>query len=272
MELESLWATLDERLLPVLRDYRERLPSLKVSEKADRTLLSEADLAAQKLIVDTILEAYPNSGFVAEEDDEPIPRQGKPMWVIDPIDGTSQFVSPAGREFCSVVCRLDDGVPTAAYVLAPELGTGRSPISIQWASQVTVNGEPAKPLPARSTPIRASVTRSKNSEPRHYEAELTRVGCAMKLRTTSQTLDMVRACVDLSACTGEPEQQFDVFYRRDQKVWDSLAGIAFAMSVGRLVRDGNGQDPIPVTEDLLEVERSCQQGRLEGAGAGRPDR
>lgn len=257
MNLESLWTTLDERLLPVLQSYRERLPTLEVSEKADKTLLSEADLAAQRLIVDTILEAFPESGFVAEEDDEPIPRQGNPVWVIDPIDGTSEFVSATGREFCSVVCRLDDGVPTAAYVLAPELGDGRQPIRIHWAAHVTVNDEPAKPLPARSKPVRASVTRSKGSQPRSFEAELTRAGCDMKLRTTSQTLDMVRACVDLSPWTGAPDQQFDFFYRPNQKVWDGLAGMAFAMAMGRIARDGSGRDPVPVSPELL-AEREPQ--------------
>src|SRR4051812_589164 len=58
VKLESLWTKLDELLLPVLRSYRERLPTLEVSEKADRTLLSEADLAAQRLIVETILAAF----------------------------------------------------------------------------------------------------------------------------------------------------------------------------------------------------------------------
>lgn len=42
-----LWATLDERLLPMLRSYRQRLPTLHVTEKADSTLLSEADLAVR---------------------------------------------------------------------------------------------------------------------------------------------------------------------------------------------------------------------------------
>lgn len=251
VKLESLWTKLDELLLPVLRSYRERLPALEVSEKADRTLLSEADLAAQKLIVETILAAFPGSGFVAEEDDEPLPRHGSPVWVIDPIDGTSEFVSPTGREFCSVVCRLDDGVPTAAYVLAPELGAGRRPIRIHWATQVTVNDEPAKPLPAHDKPVRASVTRSKGTEPRPYEADLAEIGCEMKLRTTSQTLDMVRACADLSAWTGDPDKQFDVFYRREQKVWDGIAGIALATAMGRLARDGNGRDPVPISQDML---------------------
>lgn len=173
MDLESLWTTLDERLLPVLQSYRQRLPTLDVSVKADKTLLSEADLAAQKLIVEAILELFPGSRFVAEEDDQPLPRQGTPMWVIDPIDGTSQFVDPLGREYCSVVCRLDEGTPTGAYVLATRTWCGWQPDQRPLVpGHVTVNGKPAVALPRRSTPRRVSVTRSKNSSPRPYESEL----------------------------------------------------------------------------------------------------
>jgi 3'(2'), 5'-bisphosphate nucleotidase len=212
VDLDSLWTTLDDRLLPLFRDYRRRLPTLNVVEKADRTLLSEADVAVQDVIVESILSLFPGSGFVAEEEDSRLPRQGSPTWVIDPIDGTAEFVNPSSPEFCSVVCRLDDGTPTGAYVLAPELARGES-ISIHWATRVTVNGPRALPPPQRDMPVRVSVTRSKGSPARAFERELARTGCEMKLRTTSQTLDMVRTAIDLTTWTGTPGDQFDVFYR-----------------------------------------------------------
>jgi 3'(2'), 5'-bisphosphate nucleotidase len=202
--------------------------------------------------VESILEVFPNSGFVAEEDDQPLPRQGTPMWVVDPIDGTSQFVDPSGREYCSVVCRLDEGIPTGAYVLAPELGAAGSPISIHWADgHVTVNGKPAVSLPRRSTPGRASVTRSKNSPPRPYENVLESIGSQLKLRTTSQTVDMIRTCLDLSEWTGTSDAQFDLFYRRDQKLWDGAAGIGLAGAMGRLARTGSDEALFPVTAEFL---------------------
>ena len=264
MDLESLWAALDDGLLPVLRSYRRRLPTLDVAEKADRTLLTEADIAAQDLIVNIILDAFPHSGFIAEEDDKRLPRLGSPVWVIDPIDGTSEFVNPSAREFCSVVCRVEDGIPTGAYVLAPELGVGGNPISIHWAGQVTVNGRGAAPLPARHMPVQASVTRSKGSSPASHEAELVRVGCAMKLRTTSQTLDMVRSAIDIGAWTDGPDQQFDIFYRRSQKVWDGAAGIGLATAMGRVARNARGEDPIPITEEILAQAEPTFEATVSG--------
>ncbi|MFC9433428.1 inositol monophosphatase family protein [Nocardia sp. NPDC057030] len=250
-DVGSLWKALDEQLLPLLRRYRRNLASLQVDTKPDDTLLSEADLATQKAIIGTIGRHFPGSRFVAEEDETELPSSGEPTWIIDPIDGTSEFVALTGREFCSVVCLLEDGVPTAAYVLAPELGANRSPITIHWSGEVTVNGRPADPLSPTTYPRRASVTRSKNSAARKFEIGLADAGCLMKTRTTSQTLDMVRTCIDLSAWTQTPESQFDLFYRPDQKVWDGAAGIALTTAMGRTASDGHGSTPLPLTRQFL---------------------
>ncbi|MFB8274430.1 inositol monophosphatase family protein [Nocardia colli] len=250
-DVGSLWKALDEQLLPLLRRYRRNLASLQVDTKADNTLLSEADLATQTAIIETIGRHFPGSRFVAEEDEAELPSAGEPTWIIDPIDGTSEFVAPHGREFCSVVCLLEGGVPTAAYVLAPELGVDRSPITIHWSGEVTVNGQTAKPLSPTMSPRRASVTRSKNSSARKFEIDLADAGCLMKIRTTSQTLDMVRTCVDLSAWTQAPESQFDLFYRPNQKVWDGVAGIGLATAMGRTATDGRGITPLPLAEEFL---------------------
>lgn len=259
-----MWAALDDRLLPVLQSYRQRLPTLDVAEKPDQTLLTEADIAAQNLIVETIREFFPDSGFIAEEDDRPLPRQGSPVWVVDPIDGTSEFVNPSAREFCSVVCRLDNGTPTGAYVLAPELGIRRAPVRIHWADEVTVNGNAALPLPERALPARASMTRSKGSVPAAHEPELARIGCALKLRTTSQTLDMVRSAIDLAPWTEEPDKQFDIFYRRDQKLWDGAAGIGLATAMGRATRNECGESPIPIRGEIMAQAEPTFSATISG--------
>ncbi|MGV9680942.1 inositol monophosphatase family protein [Nocardia sp. NPDC003482] len=248
--VESLWDELDEELLPVLREYRRNLAALRVDTKPDSTLLSEADVAVQTLIVDAVQRHFPGSAFVAEEDNAELPRSGDPLWIIDPIDGTSEFVAADRREFCSVVCRIDAGMPTAAYVLAPELGTERSAVSIHWVDEVTVNGRLATPLRPTPRPRHASVTRSKGSAPRDFEASLVSVGAEMKIRTTSQTLDMVRACLDLSEFS-EPSQCFDLFYRPNQKVWDGAAGIGLSLAAGRAATDGFGNAAVPFDPAFL---------------------
>lgn len=129
MNIDQLWDELATDLEQEFRAYRSRLKDLNISVKADKTLLTEADVAIENLIIDRIRRIDPDPVVVAEEDERTAVRKevldspGR-IWIIDPIDGTAEFVKPLGKEFCSVVCVLEDLVPVAAFVLAPELGRG----------------------------------------------------------------------------------------------------------------------------------------------------
>ncbi len=133
MSVGSLWEVLEEQLLPVFVNYRSRINDLPIEVKPDQTLLTEADIAVQKKIVSAIRAAEPDAVIIAEEDGRTESRseiagsQGR-VWVIDPIDGTAQFVRNEKTEFCSVVCLLEDWEPVEAFILAPELGPGRTPL------------------------------------------------------------------------------------------------------------------------------------------------
>src|SRR5687768_10386360 len=113
----------------MLAGYRSRR-SLRVEQKPDNTLLSEADVAVQTQIIQCVRAFDPDAFIVAEEGSRSqgllhAVDPGGRVWVIDPIDGTAQFVIGEGREFCSVVCLIEDRKPVAAFVLAPELGPDR---------------------------------------------------------------------------------------------------------------------------------------------------
>ena len=67
MDVESLWQELENVLLPIFRGFRSRLGSLRVEEKADRTLLSEADLAVQEQVISCI-RAVDSAGLIVAEE------------------------------------------------------------------------------------------------------------------------------------------------------------------------------------------------------------
>jgi myo-inositol-1(or 4)-monophosphatase len=64
---------------------------LNVTSKGFRDVVTDADLAAQTLITSTILEAFPDHGFLPEEGNPDLPTEGPIIWIIDPIDGTINF-------------------------------------------------------------------------------------------------------------------------------------------------------------------------------------
>lgn len=121
---DELWTYLNAQLVPAFSRYRERINELPVEVKADKTLLTEADIAVQKSIIEAIRAMEPSAVVIAEEDErthirtEVLEASGR-VWVVDPIDGTAEFVRGDRVEFCSVVCLLEDWQPSAAFILGP---------------------------------------------------------------------------------------------------------------------------------------------------------
>ncbi len=73
----------------VLESWAERFT---VSEKSPANLVTEADVAAQKAIYDVIHARFPDHGFLGEEDLSTSTGESSCRWVIDPLDGTSNYV------------------------------------------------------------------------------------------------------------------------------------------------------------------------------------
>ena len=85
-------------------------------------VVTEADRAAQRRVVEEINEAYPGDAIVAEEGEErkTVPEDGL-AWVVDPIDGTYNFAR-GSRHWMTSVAVVEDGMPFAAANIAPALG------------------------------------------------------------------------------------------------------------------------------------------------------
>jgi myo-inositol-1(or 4)-monophosphatase len=67
--------------------------AVRISQKQVNDFVTEVDHASEKAIIDTLLTAYPNHGFLAEESGQAF---GNPdsdfIWIIDPLDGTTNFI------------------------------------------------------------------------------------------------------------------------------------------------------------------------------------
>jgi myo-inositol-1(or 4)-monophosphatase len=70
---------------------RKLAEPLQVSSKGFRDLVTDADLAAQQQITTTLRTHFPDHGFLAEEKNSALPTAGPVRWIIDPIDGTSNY-------------------------------------------------------------------------------------------------------------------------------------------------------------------------------------
>jgi myo-inositol-1(or 4)-monophosphatase len=75
----------------LVKDFRE-VENLQVSRKGTGDFVSRADLAAEKIIRDELMGARPNYGWVAEESDAEIGADPTRRWLVDPLDGTTNFL------------------------------------------------------------------------------------------------------------------------------------------------------------------------------------
>jgi myo-inositol-1(or 4)-monophosphatase len=72
----------------------QRLGAAQISHKGDIDLVTEADIAAEELIIDRIRSHYPLHGILAEESGEAVlegPSRSEWKWIIDPLDGTTNY-------------------------------------------------------------------------------------------------------------------------------------------------------------------------------------
>jgi myo-inositol-1(or 4)-monophosphatase len=75
----------------LIRDFGE-IEKLQVSMKGPTDFVSNADLKAEKIIIEELKKARPNYSIISEEDGSESNKDKKNTWIIDPIDGTTNFL------------------------------------------------------------------------------------------------------------------------------------------------------------------------------------
>ncbi|WP_158167951.1 histidinol-phosphatase [Mycolicibacterium smegmatis] len=92
---------------------------LRVETKPDLTPVTDADRGAEETLRAALAQARPDDTVFGEEFGGTTASTGR-QWVIDPIDGTKNFVRGV-PVWCTLIALLDDGVPTLGVVSAPAL-------------------------------------------------------------------------------------------------------------------------------------------------------
>ena len=123
-----------------------RAPSGFSRFKPDRTLLTEADLASNAFLTERIRERFPDDHILSEEADTAFPADGRPTWILDPLDGTTNFEQGLHHWGVSIA-RVVDGEPQAAALSFPLIGEC---FTAQAGEGAWLNGIPLVVPPAGS--------------------------------------------------------------------------------------------------------------------------
>ena len=210
--------------------------AMRVDGKQDGSPVTEADLAADRIIAEGLAQLVADVPTLSEERTQLAspPFQGS-FFLIDPLDGTKEFV--AGRdEFTVNLALITDGVPLLGIVSAPALGLLWRGIVGRGAERVRFDGAAisaaesirTRKLPARGEPWVAAVSRS-HGDPRS-EAFIDNRPNAVR-KTCGSAVKFGRIA----------EGSADIYPRfGPTSEWDVGAGCAVVTAAGGRVTDGKG--------------------------------
>jgi len=227
---ESLIALAREAAAAILEVYEG---AFDVERKADASPLTAADMAAHRCIVAGLARLAPDIPVLSEEAAEETPaavrREWRRLWLVDPLDGTREFVKRNG-EFTVNIALIDDGVPVFGVIQAPVTGA-------LWHAQQGIgafrrDGEAEMQIRARTpatSPLRVAASRS-HRDPR-TEALMARIG----------QVETVALGSSLKFCR-LAEGGMDVYPRfGPTSEWDTAAGQCILEAAGGCVIDPKGR-------------------------------
>lgn len=211
--------------------------------KGDNDLVTEVDEAAQRIIIRTLREAFPDASFLAEEESDGTKGGDAGMtWIIDPIDGTTNFTRGIPPYAVSIGLREGEDVVLGVIldVAHDELFTAVR------GGGVRVNGVPAAVSGTKSLEDSLITTGFPYRAVEHIEQYLEVLGEFM--RRTRGVRRPGSAAVDLAYVAAG---RFDGFFETGLKAWDVAAGTLMVQEAGGLVTDYRGDPPSIHDEQIL---------------------
>lgn len=217
----------------LLTRFRQ-LRSSDVWEKSAGDFVTTADIAAERRLADELTRLLPGSGFVGEEgvaagdvDLSAALAEDRPVWIVDPLDGTSNFVRGSDR-FCLMVALMSSGSLLGSWLVAPAM----SLTGMAWAGEgAFINGTPVRLTPPSVSPLRVVVT-----DPAYRTDE-----------DRAQIARLEHESVDLRDCSGVGvvylelvQGLYDAALFGWMKVWDHAAGLLLYREAGGWDVTGTG--------------------------------
>ena len=202
-------------------------PDFAVRAKDDASPVTAADEAADALISAGLRAAFPDVVLITEEQADSHALQASTFLIVDPLDGTKEFVQRRG-DFTVNIAYVVDGVPVRGVVYAP--AQGRLFYTLANGASVEETGALAKDAPGDQRPIRVStpdnaglmVVASKS----HRDAATDDYIARYALRDMTSAGSSLKFCL---VATGEA----DLYPRLGRTMeWDTAAGDAVLRGAG----------------------------------------
>lgn len=209
------------------------LNKLEVSKKSPRDLVTDADVAVEAFLKDSLAQHYPDYGFWGEESGKSDNQSSR--WIVDPIDGTHSF--SRGQYFWSISVALEINQELiAGAVYAPALndyytaGLGKG----AWKNGLPIHVSSESNLADAMVSTGFACLRSYLTD--NNLQRFSRIA----QKTTSQRR-FGSAALDLCLVA---DGQVDAFWEQELNLYDIAAGVLIAKEAGATITDFQGNDGI----------------------------
>jgi len=203
--------------------------------KADRSVVTEADLAADRMIAKHLKKNYPNDGLISEEthpayllDHENFRNPPEPigLWVVDPLDGTTNF--SLGLHYWGVsIARLVNGWPDIAVLYFPLLD---ELYTAQKGAGAYLNGDPLQVKPPQESRISFFACCSRTF--RRYDVSI-------------QYKARILGCASYTFCTVARGIAL-LGFESTAKIWDFAGGWLLLQEAGGVMETLDNTQPFPL--------------------------
>ena len=198
----------------LIRDFGE-VEKLQISVKGPSDFVSNADTKAEKIIINELMKAKKNYSIISEEDGSKINSDSKNVWIIDPIDGTTNFLHGVPHFAISIALKSNNEIIS---------GLIYDPIKDEMFYAEKDNG-------AFFNNQRIKVSKKKD-----IEACLFGTGGKEKIEVDLITRKSGSAALDMAYVAAG---RYDGYFQNNLNLWDIAAGVIIVKEAGVTINEIN---------------------------------
>jgi myo-inositol-1(or 4)-monophosphatase len=219
------------------RDFGE-IEQLQVSRKGPADFVSMADRRAEQTIVEELRNARPDWGMLLEEGGEVAGNPEKPRWIVDPLDGTTNFLHGIPHFAISIAVeeRRPDGRSEISHGLVYQPLTDESFWAERgrgaWLHDARLRVSARREL--ADSVIGSGIPHCGRGDPERWSKIYLAIGAHVSgvRRFGSAALDLAWVAAG----------RMDGFFEDDLDLWDTAAGVLLVREAGGFVTDYRGSD------------------------------
>ena len=234
----------------------DELERVAVRSKHANDFVSDVDEQAEKEIIRQLKRAYPDHAFLGEESGREGPEDAEYVWVIDPLDGTTNFLRGIPHYAVSIACmhrgRVEHGVIVdpvrrEEFVASRGRGAQLNGHRIRVSQLTSLEGA----LLGTGIPFKGH---KDERLPAYADTLATLAGqCAGIRRAGAASLDLAYVAAG----------RLDAFWELGLSVWDMAAGVLMIREAGGLVADLDGSDNYLESGNIAAGNPKCFKAVLQ---------